>query len=293
VARLVVETPAAKLPVDICVMRNHLRVPTEKDDDLIKVYMAAATRQVENFLGRTLINTSFRQSLDNFPYYVDAASSPQAFPPVLYSQPRYSSNQWNYSQEIKLLRAPLVNVSRISYVGTDNAEHDLFPDLDYDSWSAGTKFAVGDQILDPNGNVQEVTSTGDDATTGTIEPTWASSSGDTVNDNHVIWTCRGPRSSSDFVQDRDNAPPRLFPKPGGVWPAALYIPNAVRIHFTAGYGTEYDDVPQDYRLAVMILTTGYYEFREPVSALGLKEIPWGVKNLLWNDRVVDFAPTRG
>lgn len=292
--KLVIEIPRSKLPVDLCEMKRHLRVPesfTDDDADIV-AYTAAATDSVEKYLNQILINTGFRQSLDNFPYYVDAQSSPQAFPPAMYSQPRYSSTQWNYSQQIKLLRGPVRQVSKITYIGTDNAAHDLFPNLDYQKWSRRA-FSVGDQILDSNGNVQEVTTTGDgDGMPGSTEPTWPTNPDATVNDGHVIWTCRGPRTSSDFVVDYDSQIPRIFPKPGGVWPAALYIPNAVQIHFIAGSGTDPKRVQDNHRTAVKILTTGFYEFREPVSSLQLREIPWGVANLL-GERALDFAPTRG
>jgi hypothetical protein len=295
-SRIVVETPPDELCVDLDEMKRHLRVRADftDDDDDITAYTKAATRNVENFLNKALINTGFRQSHDNFPYYVDPASSPQANPPSLYSIPRYASTAWNYSQQIKLLRSPVQKVSKITYVGADNLLHDLLPDPEYDFWQPQTKFSIGDQITDPNRNLQEVTGAADPSTTGDNAPAFSATPGGTINDSHVQWTCKAvPAPAGDFVVDRDNIPARIFPKPGGVWPAALYVPNAVRIHFVAGYGEDVEGVPEDYRVAVKLWTAMFYEFREPISSLGLKEVPLGIRQLLWNDRDLDFAPTRG
>ena len=60
------------------------------------------------------------------------------------------------------------------------------------SWAASTVMAVGQQILDSNGNVQRVTAVTSDAKTGTpSHPTWATTGGNTTTDNHVTWTVVG------------------------------------------------------------------------------------------------------
>jgi hypothetical protein len=291
-AAIAIETPAAAEPVSIDEMKSHLRVTSSEDDDLIGTYIEAARISVEGFTSRSLVQKGYRQSLDNFPYYVDPVGSPQAYPPSLYSLPRYASSMWNYSQMIKLLRSPLVKVSKITYVGTDSQLHDLLPSLQFDAWSANAEFEEGNQILDSNGNIQQVSQAGE---SGSSVPTWASTTGATTNDGGVVWVCKGAPASQDFFVDRDSEPPRIFPSlTRNTWPPALYVPNAVRIHYIAGYSEgDGTDVPANFRLAIMILVAGYYEFREPVSALGLKEVPQGIQRLLWNDRVLDLAPTRG
>ncbi len=49
-------------------------------------------------------------------------------------------------------------------------------------WQASTQYAIGDSILDSNGNLQVVTISG---ITGSIEPAWSESG--TTNDNAVTW----------------------------------------------------------------------------------------------------------
>jgi len=293
--RIAVEVPPADVAVSLEEMKRHLRVREdfEDDDADITAYTKAAIGHIEPIQGRAFVNTGYRQSLDNFPSYADLASSPQAYPPNLYSPPRYASNVWNYSEQIKLLRGPVRKVDRISYVGADNALHDLLPDPEFDLWSAATDFEVGEQIKDSNGNLQEVAAVGEDGLTGDTVPTWATVLGDQTTDHHVSWINKGPAPAGDFILDRDNEPARIFPKPGSHWPAALFVPNAVRIHFTAGYGADSDSVPEIFKIKIKMLTAHFYGFREPVSALGLAEIPFGLKTLLWSDRILDFAPTRG
>jgi hypothetical protein len=50
-------------------------------------------------------------------------------------------------------------------------------------WQASTTFALGDTIIDSNGNLQTVTTAGQ---SGSSEPTWALFS--TTSDNEVVWT---------------------------------------------------------------------------------------------------------
>jgi hypothetical protein len=89
----------------------------------------------------------------------------------------------------------------------------------------------------------------------------------------------------------------------------LYVPNAVRIRFTAGFGsTAVDPAPVDgeitqgagsqpmpgrVQVAILQLVAHWYENREAAMAGGLKEVPQHVQMLLWSMRVMDMAPSRG
>lgn len=58
-------------------------------------------------------------------------------------------------------------------------------------WTPSTVYALGQEILDPSGNLQEVTTPG---TSGTTAPTWTETVGGITSDNSVVWTCQGPPS---------------------------------------------------------------------------------------------------
>ncbi len=114
---------------------------------------------------------------------------------------------------------------------------------------------------------------------------------------------------TDFLLDNISEPSRIFPMPGLTWPPVLYVPNGVRIRFTAGFGsTDTNPAPIDGDVAqgagsqpmpcrVMIamkqLIGGWYENREAATATSMKEIPQHVQMLLWSLRVMDVNPTRG
>lgn len=61
--------------------------------------------------------------------------------------------------------------------------------------------------------------------------------------------------------------------------------NAVIIQYVAGYGGA-SDVPQRIKHAILMLAGHYYENRETVSLVDLKQIPMGVMSLLNKDRIV-------
>lgn len=120
-----------------------------------------------------------------------------------------------------------------------------------------------------------------------------------------------------FVVDRINEPGRVFPLPGATWPAALYVPDAVEVLFTAGYAPDPEEgaessipfnpvgtnpgqqpdsivalaIPQSARAAILQLVTHWYRNREPVAAGTVSEVPWHVSQLLAGLKVFDFSPT--
>jgi uncharacterized phiE125 gp8 family phage protein len=213
-----IETPSAELAVSLDMAKLHLNVTVTDWDPLITEYIQAATVVVEGFLGRSLINKGYVQSLDYFPRHF---------------RPAWSHHHVNlrrmHPYEIKLLNPPLISVETVEYYDTDSALQTL-------------------------------------------------------------------SSPADFQVDTNAEPGRIMPKVGSYWPATLHtIPNAVRIHFTAGYGDNTDSIPANFKTAIKQIVGLYYQFREPVTNLqgvNLAEIPQ-LENLLWNDRVMDFSPTEG
>jgi hypothetical protein len=54
-------------------------------------------------------------------------------------------------------------------------------------WQASTSYAIGDTIVDSNGNIAQCTTAG---TSGAAAPTWATTVGKTTADGGVVWTLR-------------------------------------------------------------------------------------------------------
>jgi hypothetical protein len=252
-------------PLTLTDTKNFLKVPltVTQDDTFIQELIQGAREEVERSTGRSLVNKGYRQSLDAFPYFVDTVMSQMAYPPSYYSLPRYSTTLWNYSQMIKLWRAPLREISKISYsdsvTGTIKA---LFPALF--SWQPLHEYFIGDQIEDTNGNMQVVTAVteGDEDQTsmsGSTQPTWNGTIGGTTPDSMLTWTTNVLPDAGDFIYDYDSMPPRIFPLPGQTWPPVLYVPNAAQIHFVAGYGNDGKGVPAGLRRMLrMLISDGYY-----------------------------------
>lgn len=303
-AGLRVVTPAQNYPVELADAKNYLKVEYADDDSLIQSLIAAATELVEAFTGRSLINKGYVQTLDSFPYFTDTVMSQMAYPPSYYSLPRYSTTLWNYSQMIKLLVSPLVSITNIAYLASaDEQWHSIVAAPP--PWYPNTAIAQGAQFMDGNDNLITALNAG---TTGFNPPTWNEQLNSVVIDNpgpnQVEWQTGPPSplnelaaggdAANTFFFDTVSEPPRIFPGPAGAfWPSVLYVPNAVNIYFTAGNGVDGTFVPSVFKTAIQQLLAGWYEHRESISPLPLKEMPNHVKALLWSKRVFDFQPTRG
>jgi hypothetical protein len=310
-AALVVEKLATATPVTLAEVKNFLRVDIDDDDALILILIQAAVDACENFTARSFCFKGYRQSLDSFPYFTDSVQSQAAYPPSYYSMPMYSTTLWNYSQMIKLFAPPLASVDRISYLAAaDNQWHDLVPVPAL--WYPGTDYVANETVMDNNGNVQKCTTPG---TSTANTPIWATTTGATTTEQSpdpsgegkgpIAWLNMGPFAGNNFagavqgqfgsfIVDPDSAPARIFPgPPGNFWPQVLYVPNAVQIHFTAGYSPDGSLVPGCIKTAIMQCIANWYENREAAMMGNFGELPNHCKMLLWTKRVMDFQPTRG
>jgi hypothetical protein len=278
-------------------VKNFLKVDVPNDDAFIQELIQSAREEVERDTGRSLVNKGYNQVLDAFPYFVDTVMSQMAYPPSYYSLPRYSTTLWNYSQMIKLLRSPLQQVTKITYADSVTGNFDnLYPALQ--PWIPLHEYTVQDQIEDSNGNLQVVTAVteGDEDQTsmsGPTVPAWSAIVNGTTTDGMLTWTCMGPPpDTGDFVYDAVSCPPRIFPLPGQSWPPVLYVPNAVQIHFVAGYGNDGKATPATLRRVMrMLIADGYYN-REPIVAGTLSTSPT-YQRLLYRFKVQIKAGTRG
>ncbi len=87
-----------------------------------------------------------------------------------------------------------------------------------------------------------------------------------------------------YYVDTSSEPARLVPNSNQFWPyTQQYLPGSVRVTFVAGSfgdGVTVNTCPQSIVLAIMLLASHWYEHREDVSELNLKNIPLGVHALL-------------
>lgn len=94
-------------------------------------------------------------------------------------------------------------------------------------------------------------------------------------------------ATNQYIVDPDSYLGRLVLAYGCTWPnAVLYPAGAIRVRFVAGYGDAATDVPQRVKQAMLLLIAHWYKNREAIDAGNMSEIPLGVQELLWQDRVV-------
>jgi hypothetical protein len=101
------------------------------------------------------------------------------------------------------------------------------------AWQPSFAYALGKEILDPSGNVQEATTAG---TSGTTAPTWNETTRGTTNDGSVVWTCQGPPPSTTLSVSGTAAATVYTGKDPQV--NALLHPNGVRVITTHADGTQ-------------------------------------------------------
>lgn len=93
--------------------------------------------------------------------------------------------------------------------------------------------------------------------------------------------------ADDYFVDNKSEPGRLALAYGKTWPTTTLRPvNGICIEFDAGYGDAAASVPKRAKHAMSLLIGHLYENREAGVEKALQEIPFGVKSLLWQERVV-------
>jgi len=65
-------------------------------------------------------------------------------------------------------------------------------------------------------------------------------------------------------------------------------PDAISIEYTAGYGNEMTDVPEDIRHAIKLLITNYYEQRGDIVIGSVTRIPNYILDLVHDYRIYEF-----
>lgn len=72
---------------------------------------------------------------------------------------------------------------------------------------------------------------------------------------------------------------------GANWPTLYSRSDALTVEFVTGMGDDPADVPEEIRLAVIILTAHWYENREIMAESNVATLPFGVQSLLMNHRL--------
>lgn len=93
-------------------------------------------------------------------------------------------------------------------------------------------------------------------------------------------------ATSVYDTDIYNRPGRVFLKDSQSWPSIRGDTYGLTINYTAGFGPALTDVPEDIRIAILMLAAHWVRTREAVSDETLKEVPMGYRHLLSRERTV-------
>lgn len=97
-------------------------------------------------------------------------------------------------------------------------------------------------------------------------------------------------ASSSYIVDAYTDPGQIVLAYGASWPSYTPRPiNAVEIRLVAGYGAAASAVPEPIKQAMLLLIAHWFENREMLSDVNMKEIPETVNALLWPYRVIYFV----
>ena len=111
-AGLEVVTAPSTTPITLAEAKSFLRLDTSDDDTLVNTLIGSARDFAEEYIGRTLINTTYKLSLDGF--VEDQVPIKEGF---------YTAPYMNfYKRFIQLPRPPLVSVTHLKTFDDDNTE---------------------------------------------------------------------------------------------------------------------------------------------------------------------------
>lgn len=100
-------------------------------------------------------------------------------------------------------------------------------------------------------------------------------------------------SSDDYVAPRAGVAGAFVPlalDPDASWPDLGSYPGALRIEFNAGFGTTAETVPEEIRLAVLMLAAWWYESRLPINIGNIvNPLPTHLDSLIEMHRVAFVA----
>ncbi len=89
---LSIYTPAAADPVSLTEAKLHLRVEHSTEDELIRGLIAAATKHAERITGRSLVNRTYKYTLDYFPDDVICLPNPPLYTTAPITSVKYYAN---------------------------------------------------------------------------------------------------------------------------------------------------------------------------------------------------------
>jgi len=93
-------------------------------------------------------------------------------------------------------------------------------------------------------------------------------------------------SSSVYTVDANREPGRISLAYDESWPPTYHIRNAVEIEFIAGYGDDWNSIPDDLGVAIAQVANLFYDYREPILTGTIQSnLPFGAQAIIDRYRV--------
>jgi uncharacterized phiE125 gp8 family phage protein len=93
-------------------------------------------------------------------------------------------------------------------------------------------------------------------------------------------------AGSQYTVDGGGAIGRIYEAYNATWPTVRSQPRAITVRFVAGYGADAVSVPETIKQATLLLTTHFYQQREPVVVgTSVLKLPFAVDALIDPHRV--------
>tara|TARA_Y100000593_G_scaffold89148_1_gene172700 strand:+ start:389 stop:988 length:600 start_codon:yes stop_codon:yes gene_type:complete len=84
-------------------------------------------------------------------------------------------------------------------------------------------------------------------------------------------------ASSDYDVALDMLPARIYLQESDSWESTYDRPDAVRVQYTTGFGSTWDDIPDRVRVPLFYLVAHQHRFRQPVITQSATDLPWGLR----------------
>ena len=288
-------TPPAFEPVSLALAKQHLIVASADtyDDNLISAYIQAARDYAERYTQSVLIEQTLQLTLDHFPWRTASNGTSHSFTPA-YAElaPLYDTYAIR-GMQINLPRSPLITVESITYLADDSVTVLTIP---ADQYIVDTSTAPGRIMPIPGaiwpyqlnyvpGSVQVTFTAGYSRSFTealTVAENAAQLSLQSTSTPVVSYTTAG--TALTLVMSSPAQGEYLYAN--GVITVNI-ADNGVSL--TVTYRTP--NVPLTIQQAMLLMIGSWYQTREGVSALNIKNVPLGVDALLSTNR--NFIITLG
>ncbi len=292
---LVVETQPVREPLTVIEVREYLRLDDDVDETLVMSLIIAAREWAENYTGRALITRTMQQWMDGFvpvdmtlwegwktgPDIVNYQNNIELAlaPAIAVSDIKYyndgDAEDLEYAVTVaggvfvidgtsqQTLTLKRNSTYRFKQDDASNSGHPFrLSETPNGTHAAGSPYTIGvttSGTAGSEGAYLEITVPNDLAVELYYYCSNHGGMGGALNiidqDTETTW------SAKNYYVDTIREPARVILRDGGSYPTELRGSNALKITYTAGYGTTVQSVPEPIRIAMMQYCSFMYEHR--------------------------------